>query len=210
MVTDNNGISRIKQDELLENEILALAQQGNAVAQEQIIRKYDYLVKRKGERYFLPGGEKEDLLQEGMIGLYQAMLGYRAERGLPFPAFAGMCIGRRMVDAVRRATAGNRMFPTEHISLAELQEKEQKGGYPVSTEQLRRNPEWMMMQKEYYQELQYYIRAHMTRLERMVLYRIALGYSLGETAGVISRSRKAVDNAMQRVREKMRKSPFHA
>ncbi|MBP5242585.1 MAG: sigma-70 family RNA polymerase sigma factor, partial [Clostridia bacterium] len=112
-----------KKGRVTDEELVKKAQSGDQTATEEILERYKHVVRARARRFFLAGGETEDLLQEGMVGLYQAINAYDAqkERRMSFKNFAYLCIARRMTDAVRKASRGQKDALYNYVSIFEPQ-----------------------------------------------------------------------------------------
>lgn len=191
--------SNIKKGELLQtmkdsysertDEQLCSLSKTSQLALECLIERNACLVRACARPYFLSGGDSEDLIQEGMIGLLAAISAYDASRGVPFRAFAGTCIRSRIVSAVRAARAGknrplNDALPLENDALPQ----------PGPEEELLRREETEAFLSSLTQSL--------SALERQILPLYLEGRSYREIAASIGRSEKSVDSAVQRIRAK--------
>lgn len=186
-----------------EQDYILLAQQGNQNALEELIEKYSFLVNERCRKYYLPDGEWEDLRQEGLIGLYFALRDYRAEKEIPFSAFARMCIARAMIDAIRIATAQRKLPQGSWIPLHEVKSVEAVRQLTMDVEEWMYNPERFVLHKEFIVEVKDYVQHHLTRMERMVMFCVLMGYSYRETGERVQRGIKSVDNSMRRIYRKL-------
>ena len=110
-------INQIDLEHLTDEETVNLAQYGNVIALEHLINKYKNFVRAKARTYFLIGGDREDIIQEGMIGLYKAIRDYRCERQASFRAFAEICVTRQMITAIKMATRQKHIPLNSYVSL---------------------------------------------------------------------------------------------
>lgn len=187
-------------DESLCAQVLA----GDRTAEETLVLRYTRLVRICSRPFFLAGGDSEDLIQEGMLGLLSAIREFRPERHTRFSTFAELCVRRRIISAVKLA-AGDKHTPlNDYISLEPslfFADWEQSSVHMADHRQ--RNPEDVVIHQESLRALEQAIQARLTRLETQVLARYLEGLSYSEIAVEVYRSTKAVDNAVQRIRHKI-------
>ncbi|MDI9461732.1 MAG: sigma-70 family RNA polymerase sigma factor [Saccharofermentanales bacterium] len=188
-------------------ELLIKYRQGDTEAAEELFAHYKPLVISRANRYYLQGGEAEDLIQEGMIGLFQAVESYDTASGLPFSALADMLIRARLIDAVRSGTRKKHQIMNESISLDEkinndpgtIQELLRQSGAPSL------NPEEKAIAQEEVEALQAFMHNKLSPLEAQVVALIGQGCSYREAAEILEKDNKSIDNAVQRIRRKMRR-----
>ena len=193
-------------NQLQDNEILTLVQQKDDEAMEYMIKKYGPLVKREVRTFYLIGAETEDLYQEGMIGLFKAVRDYSFDKGGGFAGFATMCIRRQIQNAITNSNRKKHGPLNTYVSLY---------GTGEDTEQLRlenmvasssqENPETLVLDKERQHTIQDLINQYLSKMEKQVLDLYLQGLSYDEIADSLGKTRKAVDNALQRIRGKMSK-----
>lgn len=174
----------------LEN-LIALAKQGDQNAIEQIVNQYKGLIRSLANKFYLVGGNKEDLLQEGMLGLFYAINGYDQTKGA-FPAFAKLCVTRQILDAVQRDGAEKNRPLANYVEI-ELMEDVEDQSSPLQN----------LLSKEYAQKVATVIKEHLTQTERKVLQLFASGYTYEDIMKCTNKSYKAVDGALQRARKKL-------
>lgn len=180
---------------------------GDALAQEFLLDKYKAVVKSKTRPYFLMGADKEDILQEGMIGLYKAVRDYQPEKNISFRSFAELCINRQIYTAIKSAARQKHMPLNSYVSLNKpVFEEDQEGSLlDLLKEEAVSNPETLVIG----QESRNFIEAHMndslTALEMKVLKYHLDGKNYEEIAALIGRPEKSVDNALQRIKKKLEK-----
>ncbi len=162
-----------------------------------LIEKYKPLVLRFSRARFLAGGEHEDLVQEGMIGLYKAIRDYDPSRDTSFSSFAGLCIDRQILKAIE-AYGRDKMKPlNESVGLTGDEE-------PFPEQTLGGDPESIVIEREAADEQLRLLRGRLSRLENQVLDLYLEGCDWHEIAARLGKSPKAVDNALQRIRRKSR------
>ena len=190
---------------LTDEELVKMAQEGSATAEEFLISKYKELAKRKAGAYFIMGGDKEDVIQEGMIGIFKAIRQYRDDRNTSFRTFAELCITRQIISAIRKANLRKHSILNESVSLND--EREPDGEHQPLEETLRAkedmNPEALLMMKEVSEFLKAESGEIFSPLEKMVWARMLQGKNYREIAAELHRSSKTVDNAMQRIKKKI-------
>lgn len=169
-------------------ELLILSGRSHDAMRELILR-HTRLVRACARPLFLAGGDNEDLVQEGMIGLLDAIRSYETERETPFEAYAALCIRRRMISAVRAASARKHAPLNESVPLDEPQD-------------LGSDPEAELLSRERTRELTEALRGRLTPTERSVLELFLDGFSYREISQRVGRAPKSVDNAVQRIRRK--------
>ena len=176
--------------------------QGDSQAETELVRRYSRLVRACARPLFLAGGDSEDLIQEGMMGLLTAIREYRADRGALFRTFAAVCVRRRIISAVRSAAGGKHQPLNNGVSLeAALFLANQAPLGMVGHRQ--ENPEDLVIHQEDLSALEEAIQTQLSQLEGQVLALYLRGSSYSEIAKEVSRSTKAVDNAVQRIRRKI-------
>ncbi len=190
-----------------EEQIVEEAKKGNKRAQEFIISKYENFVKAKAKSYFLIGADKEDIYQEGMIGLYKAIRDFNGEKSTSFRAFAELCITRQIITAIKTATRQKHIPLNTYISLNK----------PVSEEESDRtlldiissiritDPEELIISQEQKEFIEEEINKVLSDLEIQVLQSYLEGKSYQEIACDLDRHSKSIDNALQRVKKKLEK-----
>jgi RNA polymerase sporulation-specific sigma factor len=189
----------------LDREVVERAQRGEDFAAEYLLYKYRNLVKTKVKSYFLIGAEKDDLLQVGMIGLWQAIIDFRADKAISFPAFAKVCIQRHIITAIKTATRQKQQPLNTSLSL-ECPSDDPSADLNLSeilTSENALDPEDMVLRSEDTKEL----RDNLTRLLSEFEWRVLAGYQLGksyrEIADELTCKTKSVDNALARIKRKV-------
>lgn len=189
---------------LTDNELQSLSLGGNLAASDALARRYSRLVKICIRPYFLAGGDNEDLLQEGMIGLLSAMQEYDSTQGTSFRTYAEICIKRRIMDAARSASRKKHTPLNDSVSLDALLFGEDQINFAVE-----RSAEEFVLEKE--QEKDYITKCSrfLSAFESQILSHYLDGESYAEIAEKLGRSTKSVDNAVQRIRSKLARH-FHS
>ncbi len=191
-------------DEEIVNEI----KQGNEQALTYLLKKYKTLVKNKVSKYYIIGAEKEDLIQEGMIGLYKAIKNYDKTKQNTFKTFANICIERQLITAIKTSNRQKHMLLNSCISLntaAYTNEEDSIELIETYENKAIEDPLETMMKKEYYKEIQNGINSSLSKFEKQVLDRLIKGESYEVIAQKVEAPVKSIDNAIQRIRKKANK-----
>lgn len=184
------------------NEIIKKAKENDSNSLEYIIEKYRNLVKIKTRTYYILGGDNEDLIQEGMIGLYKAIKDYDENMNTSFDTFAELCIVRQIQSAIKSANRKKHMPLNSAISLnTPLSDNDNTPLDYVSSSQL--NPEILIIDKENLDSIYEKIEKTLTPLEYMVLSLYLKGYDYSKIGITMGKNEKSVDNAIQRIRKKV-------
>jgi RNA polymerase sporulation-specific sigma factor len=187
--------------------LIALAKQGDATAYDRIVRRYYGFVRLKASSYFLAGGDADDLIQEGLVGLYKAVRDYRTDRESSFRNFAELCITRQIITAVKTATR-NKHTPLNHyVSFSSSPSSSAGEGEPTLDEILPgptvHDPVNQVISSEELRALVGCLSTALSELESRVLALYLDGRSYEEIAGLLDCDAKTVDNALQRVKRKV-------
>lgn len=185
---------REKYRELTDDELMERLRDGEADIMEYLLEKYKPLVKKQARTMYLIGGENDDLIQEGMIGLFKAIRNYRKEEESSFYTFAELCVTRQMYTAVQ---ASNRMKHVPLNSYVSLDEE------PDILSRL--NPEELLIDQENLENRYDQIDKRLSAMEKLVLELYLEGKSYGQIAAIIGKNEKAVDNSIQRLKKKLDK-----
>jgi RNA polymerase sporulation-specific sigma factor len=191
----------------LDEEVVDEAKKGNSRAQEYLISKYENFVKAKSKSYFLIGADKEDIYQEGMIGLYKAIRDFKADRLTSFKAFAELCITRQIITAIKTATRQKHIPLNTYISLNKpiYEEESDRTLIDVLSELKITDPEELIIGKEQIKHIEGEMAKVLSDLEMEVLQSYLDGKSYQEIACDLDRQAKSIDNALQRVKRKLEK-----
>lgn len=190
---------------LTDEEIVKMAQEGNVIAEEFLIKKYKELVKRKANTYFIIGGDKEDVIQEGMIGIFKAIRGYDSLNEASFKTFAEICVNRQIISAIRNANMQKHQILNESLSLSsdndpEGEQKTLEERLPSSNHD---DPETLMLMKEIGEFLKEESHEIFSKLEKRVWDKMLQGKSYIEIAEELGKSKKTIDNTIQRIKKKI-------
>ncbi|MGL5576632.1 MAG: RNA polymerase sporulation sigma factor SigH [Sarcina sp.] len=194
--------------EKTDEEIALAAKEGNDVAQEYIIAKYEHFIKAKAKSYFLIGADKEDIYQEGMIGLYKAIRDFKQEKVGAFKSFAELCITRQIITAIKTATRQKHIPLNTYVSLNKpiYEEDSERTLLDVIDGVKITDPETLLIGKEEVADIEEQIRKVLSGLEMEVLNSYLDGKSYQEIALDLDREAKSIDNALQRVKRKLERS----
>lgn len=189
-----------------EEEIVELAKEGNRYAIEFIVNRYRNFVKARSKSYFLVGADREDVIQEGMIGLYKAIRDFNQDKKVTFKTFAELCITRHIITAVKTATRQKHMPLNYYVS---LNTPESGFSYTESVyligEKKDLDPEQIIIEREDVHGMECEIDKILSRFEAKVLMYHLNGISYGQIALHIGKDPKSIDNALQRIKRKLEK-----
>lgn len=202
-----NKQNKITFKNMLDEEVVLEAKEGNVRAQEYLINKYKNFVKAKAKSYFLIGADREDIYQEGMIGLYKAIRDFRADRLASFKAFAELCITRQIITAIKTATRQKHIPLNTYISLNKpiYDDESDRTLMDVLSEAKVSDPEELVISREEIGCIQNEMEEVLSALEMEVLMSYIDGKSYQEIACDLDRHAKSIDNALQRVKRKLEK-----
>jgi RNA polymerase sporulation-specific sigma factor len=194
-------------DEMLDESIVEAAREGDDAAQEYLINKYKNFVRAKARSYFLIGADREDIIQEGMIGLYKAIRDFRNDKLASFRAFAELCITRQIITAIKTATRQKHIPLNSYISLNKpiFDEESDRTLLDIISEDNVSDPETMMINREEFAGIEVKMAEILSNLEWEVLSKYLQGRSYQEISEDLGRHVKSIDNALQRVKRKLEK-----
>lgn len=192
-------------EEMTDEQLVELVHQGNTEALDYLINKYKAFVKAKARSYFLIGADKEDIVQEGMIGLYKAVRDFKGDKLSSFKAFAELCITRQIITAIKTATRQKHIPLNSYVSLDKpiYDEESDRTLMDVITSSESENPERLMINREEYIHFEEKIGEILSELEQQVLTLYLDGQSYNEISEELNRHVKSIDNALQRVKRKL-------
>ena len=204
-VTDVNTTSSFS--DKLNEKVVIQAKQGDSKAQEYLIIKYENFVKAKAKSYFLIGADKEDIYQEGMIGLFKAIRDFKSDKLSSFKAFAELCVTRQIITAIKTATRQKHIPLNTYVSLNKpiYDEESDRTLLDVLSEAKVSDPEELIISREEMTHIQTEIGDVLSGLEMEVLMSYLDGKSYQEIACDLDRHAKSIDNALQRVKRKLEK-----
>ena len=186
-----------------DNELILLARSGDEQAEEALARRYGKLVRVCSRQFFLAGGDSEDLIQEGMLGLLNAIRRYDPMEDASFKTYAERCIRNRLLTAVESANRMKNDPLNRGLSLDDLQREDD--GSVCSELFSAKCPEDIILEREQVTEIREEYRKRLSKFESEVLERYLNGLSYREIAVSMGKTEKSVDNAVQRIRKKFAK-----
>ncbi|MBR6109777.1 MAG: RNA polymerase sporulation sigma factor SigH [Clostridia bacterium] len=192
---------------LTDEELVALAKQFDSAASDELYHRYKNIVRGKARPYFLAGADRDDLIQEGMIGLFKAIRDYNFEKNDSFRPFAEICIVRQILTAIKQATRFKHLPLNKYESLYSTvyDEDSEKQLMDVISMSSALDPEELYIKQELSRSVEEAVNSSLTPLERAVLECFLDGLSYSEIASELDHSVKSVDNALQRIRKKLEK-----
>ncbi|WP_042500648.1 RNA polymerase sporulation sigma factor SigH [Thermaerobacter marianensis] len=192
-------------DRMEDEEIVEIARQGNAEALEYLIGKYKNFVRAKARSYFLVGADREDIIQEGMIGLYKAIRDFRSDKLSSFRAFAELCITRQIITAIKTATRQKHIPLNSYVSLNKpiYDEDSDRTLLDIISGSRVTDPEELFISREEFGDIEQKMGEILSELEWRVLNAYLDGKSYQEIADELNRHVKSIDNALQRVKRKL-------
>ena len=192
---------------MTDEDVVARCRQGDTMAEEYLLNKYKNFVRSKARSYFLIGADHEDIVQEGMIGLYKAIRDFRPDKLSSFRAFAELCITRQIITAIKTATRQKHIPLNSYVSLNKplYDEESDRTLLDVIIEGRATNPEELIIGQEDLNSIHHKIDEVLSGLEQEVLRAYLDGKSYQEIADNLGRHVKSIDNALQRVKRKLEK-----
>lgn len=193
---------RMTDDELIER-----SRKGDRISTNELMERYKAMVASKAASMYIQGADENDLIQEGMIGLFSALQDYDFGRDASFATFADLCVSRQLYTAV---TASNRMkhWPLNHaVSIDGETDKNSETGLIVDlvNKTLQQTPEEQMIDQENVDRIIHFLRTGLSEFEKKVLDLHLMGMPYAKIAGVLNTTEKSVDNALQRIKSKLKK-----
>ena len=199
---DTQGLQQYVQ--MTDDDVATLAQQGDGEALAYLLDKYKNFVRAKARSYFLIGADHEDIVQEGMIGLYKAIRDFKVDKLSSFRAFAELCIKRQIITAIKTATRQKHVPLNSYVSLNKpLYDEESDRTLLDVIEGRVTNPEDLFISQEGMNHIQQQINTLLSDFEKQVLEAFLDGKSYQEIAVMLNRHVKSIDNALQRVKRKL-------
>ena len=190
---------------LIDEQVVEDARSGDVLAQEYLIHKYKNFVRAKARSYFLIGADREDIVQEGMIGLYKAIRDFRQDKLTSFRAFAELCITRQIITAIKTATRQKHIPLNSYVSLNKpiYDDESDRTLLDVLSGTKVSDPEELIISQEDFSVIESKIGELLSELEWEVLTSYLQGKSYQEIAVDLDRHVKSIDNALQRVKRKL-------
>lgn len=190
---------------LLDEDLVKKVHVGDGHALEYLINKYKNFVRAKARSYFLIGADREDIVQEGMIGLYKAIRDFRGDKLASFKAFAELCITRQIITAIKTATRQKHIPLNSYVSLDKpiFDEDSDRTLLDILCGTKVADPEELMINQEEFDDIEFRMSEILSELERQVLRLYLDGQSYQEIAADLNRHVKSIDNALQRIKRKL-------
>lgn len=206
-IEQDEDVFSVRYSEMTDEEIVQLCHNGDSLSEEYLLNKYKNFVRSKARSYFLIGADHEDIVQEGMIGLYKAIRDFKQEKLSSFRAFAELCITRQIITAIKTATRQKHIPLNSYVSLNKplYDEESDRTLLDILMEGTTSNPEDMIINQENLGNIRQKINEVLSGLEQEVLAAYLDGKSYQEIAEALGRHVKSIDNALQRVKRKLEK-----
>lgn len=185
--------------DMSDEKLVVLARTNDADAFEVILSRYKGLIYAKSKPYFLAGADQDDIIQEGLIGLYKAVRDYDSKKSAYFKPFANVCVARQIISAVKTASRKKHMPLNAYVSL----DDDTDAANPLGFKEETLNPEEIVIDRENTNGIECKINKALSKFESRVLFYYLDGMTYQEIAGAERRDIKAVDNAIQRIKKKM-------
>lgn len=196
-----------------DEELIVQLRDGDPAIMDYIMEKYKNLVRSKAQSMYILGADREDLIQEGMIGLFKAVRDYDTGRDASFFTFADLCVSRQMYTAIQTAGRLKNAPLNSYISIYEdyshksgLQQGEEAGFMNRLSSPSEQNPEELLIDRENVERIEQMIQRELSTFEQQVLDLYLTGMPYGQIAKVLGRDDKSTDNALQRIKTKIRKA----
>ena len=198
-----------KYDKVTDEQLIRDFRNGDREIMDHLMMKYKAMVRKKARAMYLFGGENEDLIQEGMIGLFKAVRDYDCGRDASFYTFADLCISRQMYTAVQASKRLKHSPLNSYVSLYERSsegtDNEEKNLIEALAARTQMSPEELFLDKERVEDLERAIETELSSFEKQVLDLYLTGMSYTQIAKVLGRDEKSTDNALQRLKSKIRR-----
>ena len=214
MQNENIFFTTDQYNNFTDEQIVSLIKQGDQKALSYLLEKYQNLVNIKVGKYFIIGAEREDIFQEGMIGLFKAIKNYNSDKQSTFKSFANICIERQLITAIKTSNRQKNIPLNSYLSLnmAAYDNNEEDSVELIDTFDSKtiEDPLETIMKKEYYEQVENAVNKSLSKFERQVLDRFLKGDSYSVIAQKLDSPVKSVDNAIQRIRKKAIKNMYGA
>ena len=199
---NENNYTQMTDEKLIEN-----VKQENQTALNCLIERYNDLVTMKANKFFMVGAEKEDMIQEGMIGLYKAIKSFDTEKQNSFKTFANMCVERQLITAVKNSNRQKHIPLNSSVSLnsAAYEDNEDMDKMDVLDIKMMNDPSDIIADREYFENMESKIKGNLSSFELQVLKEYEKGKSYAAIAEKLNAKVKSVDTAIQRIRKKANK-----
>ncbi len=196
-----------KYNKLPDEQLIKNLRDGDTEIMDHIINKYKPMVRKKAKAMYLLGGENDDLIQEGMIGLFKAVRDFDVSQENSFYSFADLCVSRQMYTAIKLSQRQKHIPLNSYISIYESGDDTSEEKRPPLIEQLQdekeNNPEELFLDKEYFASMERKLKENLSDLESRVLHLHLMGEDYRSIAKLLDKSPKSIDNALQRIKNKV-------
>lgn len=192
-------------DNITDEDLIEIIKSGDKRALEYLINRYKEMVNIKVSKYYIVGAERDDIVQEGLIGLFKAIKCYKPDKHNSFKSFANMCVERQLITAIKTSNRQKHLPLNSYLSLnmsAYDDEDDDTAVIEIFNSALIEDPLDTITKKEYYASVEDAIDKALSKFERQVLTRYANGESYVEIAKKLNAPVKSIDNAIQRIRKK--------
>jgi len=195
-----------------DNEVINYIRNGNKEALDYLICKYKNLVNLKVSKYFIIGAEKDDIIQEGLIGLYKAIQDYNADKQSSFKSFANLCIDRHLITVIKTSNRQKHIPLNSSLSLNNSVDNGENNStfIDILNSHTVEDPLDTITKKEFYKSVETKINNELSNFEKKVLYSYINGQTYIDIANKLNTPVKSVDNAIQRIRKKANKNNFES
>ena len=202
-----SNIENLQNNQIADEQLLLQIKGGDGVALDQLINKYKNFVRAKAKTYFLVGADKEDIVQEGMIGLFKAIRDFKDDKLVSFKSFAEICVTRQIITAIKTATRQKHMPLNSYVSLNKpvFEDDGERTLIESINHDTVSDPEMLFISKEELNRIEGKINEILSPLELEVLHFYLQGKSYQQIAGILNKEVKSIDNALQRVKKKIEK-----
>ena len=194
-------------DRLPDEQLIKNLRAGETEIMDYIINKYKFMVRKKAKGMYLLGGENDDLIQEGMIGLFKAVRDYDVNQENSFQSFADLCVSRQMYTAIKLSQRQKHMPLNSYVSLYDSGDENSEDKQSPLIDQLQgekeNNPEELFIDKEYFSMMEQELKKRLSDLESRVLHLHLMGEDYRSIATLLDKSPKSIDNALQRIKQKI-------
>lgn len=189
--------------DLTDNELALLAQQGKEDAMNLLLSKYKSLVNKIARSYFLIGGDMEDIVQEGMIGLYKSITHFDRFKNASFKTFATTCIKHQIQTAVKVASSEKNKILSQALPISEELNQDEEDEIELIIPSNLPSPDDKILEHEKLSEIYLIINESLSELEKKILSLYLKGYSYNEIASISNLSKKSIDNGLSRIKNKL-------
>ena len=192
---------------LSDNELVALANKGDDVAMSVLMETYKNFVRAKTRAYFLIGADRDDIIQEGMLGLFKAIRDYKPDKNASFRSFAELCVTRQIITAIKTATRQKHSPLNTYVSLNKpvFEEENERTLIELINNRDNLNPEEILINREEFVLKDKKIRENLSAFENTVFALFSEGITYQEIAVKLGKTPKSIDNALQRIKKKIQK-----